>query len=97
MTHIPFFLFFSMLLLGCSVKQQDSQPAVSPQVEYPSLQVETSPETLLLRAHDLDTDAAVKVVLGYLWGKDGFPYDPALSKEWAFEINSMLEYSTASV
>lgn len=93
MKHMPFFLLISILFLGCSARPQGNHHELAPQDGSLAHHDGTSPESLLLRAHEWDTDAVVKVVLGYLWGRDGFPRDPALADRWAFQANSMLDIS----
>lgn len=90
MKYILFFLLLGITSLGCSAKQQGNRHEVSLQVECVFNQVETGPEKFVLRAHALDTDAVVKVILGYLWGRDGFPRDPLLAEQWATQANYMM-------
>ena len=96
MKFISFILLLSVFLFACSAKRQEYQERDQPP-RYLSIQGDVSPEGLLLRAHEFDTDATAKVVLGYLWGRDGLPRDPALAEQWAFQSYYMWDIHNAAL
>jgi hypothetical protein len=92
-------LFLSMFCFGCSLQQtvistESARPAGLPI----SGQAADGPAYRLLRAHEAEADAVVRVVFGYLWGREGFPRDQVLAGEWATQaLYMMLDSKTAAL